>query len=311
MKLLIYSDLHLEHYAFEPQPEAVAEADVVILAGDIHVEGQGVPWAARVFADKPVLYVPGNHEFYDEYRLRHLADLKVAAAATDNVRVLDRDGVEIGGTWFLGTTLWTDYELFIDPDASWTSREIDRVAAMNEARRKLSDYKLIRERSGKDGHTKPYDLYEEHQQSRKWLQAKLTELQALHPQAPRIVITHHAPAAESLGRWLPDSRSPAYASNLPAEILGAADSWVHGHIHDPVDYMRHGCRVMSNPRGYPDRKSLILRVDTDFDNPDFSDMLIDVDPSVPAETWKKTVVRPDRLRAMSLGARPAEHDPEP
>jgi hypothetical protein len=26
--------------------------------------------------------------------------------------------------------------------------------------------------------------------------------------------------------------------------------WLHGHMHDPVDYMIGNTRVLSNPRGY-------------------------------------------------------------
>ena len=36
MKLHILSDLHLELFKFEPDPAAVAAADVIVLAGDIH-----------------------------------------------------------------------------------------------------------------------------------------------------------------------------------------------------------------------------------------------------------------------------------
>ena len=61
MRIHVLSDLHLEFSPFiAPQ---VTASDVVILAGDIHVKGHGVPWARPAF-EGPVLYVPGNHEFY-------------------------------------------------------------------------------------------------------------------------------------------------------------------------------------------------------------------------------------------------------
>ena len=59
MKLNIISDIHLNVCVFS-RPEN--DADVVILAGDIARPREAVAWA-RDF-DKPVLYVPGNHEFY-------------------------------------------------------------------------------------------------------------------------------------------------------------------------------------------------------------------------------------------------------
>jgi 3',5'-cyclic AMP phosphodiesterase CpdA len=61
MKLRVLSDLHLEFLDWTPP---AVEADVVVLAGDIHGGVRGVEWARRQFPDTPVIYVPGNHEFY-------------------------------------------------------------------------------------------------------------------------------------------------------------------------------------------------------------------------------------------------------
>jgi hypothetical protein len=44
----------------------------------------------------------------------------------------------------------------------------------------------------------------------------------------------------------------AYASDLNDMILDNENIkvWIHGHMHDPVDYMIGNTRVISNPRGY-------------------------------------------------------------
>ena len=63
MKIHVLSDLHTEFADFEP-PDT--DADVVVLAGDIGVGTGGIEWAGQRFADGPVLYVPGNHEYYDQ-----------------------------------------------------------------------------------------------------------------------------------------------------------------------------------------------------------------------------------------------------
>ncbi len=60
MKIRLYSDLHLEFGPFDP-PDAAA--DLVVLAGDIHVGVKGVEWALEQKFGCPVLYVLGNHEF--------------------------------------------------------------------------------------------------------------------------------------------------------------------------------------------------------------------------------------------------------
>ncbi len=43
--------------------------------------------------------------------------------------------------------------------------------------------------------------------------------------------------------------APGYASDLDA-LMGRASTWIHGHIHDSVDYRVRGTRIVSNPRGY-------------------------------------------------------------
>ena len=48
----------------------------------------------------------------------------------------------------------------------------------------------------------------------------------------------------------------AYASNLEEIMYNHPQIklWVHGHIHDPVDYIINETRVVSNPRGYSSRE---------------------------------------------------------
>lgn len=47
VKIRVLSDLHLEIQDWEPPPKA--EADIIILAGDIHSGARGVEWARRQF----------------------------------------------------------------------------------------------------------------------------------------------------------------------------------------------------------------------------------------------------------------------
>ena len=106
MKLNILSDLHLGVAGMERPRNA---ADVVILAGDIARPERGAEFALGF--DKPVLYVPGNHEFYGSSFRATVAELK-ARCAGSHVHVLDDDEIVIDGVRFLGSTLWTDFMLF-------------------------------------------------------------------------------------------------------------------------------------------------------------------------------------------------------
>jgi Icc-related predicted phosphoesterase len=69
-----------------------------------------------------------------------------------------------------------------------------------------------------------------------------------------VVITHHAPSFMSVNeKYKYDTTmNGGYASALDEFILDHDNIkvWVHGHMHDPNDYMIGTTRVVSNPRGY-------------------------------------------------------------
>jgi predicted phosphodiesterase len=60
MNIQLLSDLHVEFDGFAPEK---TDADMVVLAGDIHVDGETMQWALESF-DKPVILVLGNHDYY-------------------------------------------------------------------------------------------------------------------------------------------------------------------------------------------------------------------------------------------------------
>ena len=158
MKLHILSDLHLGSGAFE-RPEI--EADVVVLAGDIARPRESVPWASGF--GKPVLYVPGNHEFYGGSIDGTVQDLTRACAGTQ-VHVLDDTEMVIGGVRFLGSTLWTDFELFDEPA---------RAAAKAEAGRLIRDFSRIRLAEAGQAVFTPEDSAALFKRHANWLRARL------------------------------------------------------------------------------------------------------------------------------------------
>lgn len=101
MKLLILSDLHLELGVPLGLP-ADLQFDAVVLAGDIHNPGrQAVDWARRekAFEGRPVLLVPGNHEYCGCVMAEELRRMRSAASGSD-VHVLSRDVAIIKGVRF-------------------------------------------------------------------------------------------------------------------------------------------------------------------------------------------------------------------
>lgn len=231
MRIHLLSDLHNEFDLFEPE---VHDADVVILAGDIDLKTRGVEWAKKAFTC-PVLFVPGNHEFYGGHLTRTLE--KMRAASNDQVRVLDRDAAVIGGVRFLGATMWTDFAATGNPP----------IAAFS-AQNALNDFKQIRTEGYR--RIRPADLIKESSKAREWLKAQLAEPHDGHT----VVITHHAPTLESL-KDEPRAGTDldaAFANHWP-DLMGGyrVALWVHGHVHTATDYLVDGTRVLANPRGYP------------------------------------------------------------
>ena len=55
MKIRLLSDLHHEHFDGRRQLPEV-EADVVVLAGDIHSHLEGLHWARETFANSEIVY---------------------------------------------------------------------------------------------------------------------------------------------------------------------------------------------------------------------------------------------------------------
>lgn len=233
LRLHILSDLHLE---FADDVAAPPAADAVVLAGDIGVGVAGLEWAARRFVGLPVVYVPGNHEYYGTHLERGLAELQSAGAAL-GIAVLSDSSVEIAGVRFLGCTLWSDFA------AHGRQQRVVELAAML-----FNDYERI-STGAPARRLLPVDTVAMHERSRSWL---ADELRAAAGR-PTVVVTHHAPSTRSLLPWARlDPSTAAHASNLDALVADSgALLWVHGHTHRSTDYRIGATRVVSNQRGYP------------------------------------------------------------
>jgi predicted phosphodiesterase len=234
MKIRVLSDLHLEFQHWNPP---AVPADVVVLAGDIDVGISGVVWGRQVFPGSPIIYVPGNHEYYGSELGAMLAKMRRAAAQHD-VHLLDGNAVLINGVRFIGATLWTDFALY-----GSAPKHIDRAMAI--AAHGMVDYRIIRMPSGRM--LRPADTLNIHQQQITWLAQQLAE-PSTHP---TVVITHHLPQPLSVhAKYEGDELNPSFASDLSRLVREPVLLWIHGHTHESMDYMVNGTRVVCNPRGY-------------------------------------------------------------
>lgn len=235
LKIHILSDLHLEHsHRHPPLAWRPTDADVVVLAGDIDNGTRAIDWAERTFAGKTVLYVPGNHEYYETDLDEAAAALRTRARRSSNVRLLDNEECVFAGVRFLGSTLWTDFAL---------SGHHDMPRIFAESLRCVVDFRLIRKGNAL---LTPQQTIELHRHAIAFLQSRLDQ-----PCVEKtVVITHHAPHPKSVHpRFAGSLVNPAFVSDL-TRLMGKAFLWLHGHTHDSFDYTVRGTRVIANPMGY-------------------------------------------------------------
>lgn len=228
MKVYLLSDLHLEFSEFMPPPN---DADLVILAGDIHTKCRGVEWANETFCCE-VIYVCGNHEFYGGHIDNTLRKMRDAAAP--HVHVLENQVWIHRETRFLVTTGWTDF-----------SSTGDVVAAMMMSSEWMNDFRVIRAEE-RYRRLRPADVIERNRIAFGFLTAEL----AKPFEGKTVVVTHHCPVPEVEGEKHDGHLSAAY-SNRWHSLLTQSDVWIFGHTHHAVDVELGGCRIISNPRGYP------------------------------------------------------------
>jgi predicted phosphodiesterase len=250
-RLWIWSDLHQEwpENAWDPAAHAPADGfDVAVVAGDVHVPlTRSLNWLAARLPSVPVIYVPGNHDFWwdrgeERYTIHDQLERGRERAATLGIHLLLDGAVEIGGTRFLGGTLWTDFRL-----GSYGLTHAFRTA---QGRDGMVDYRRIRTGPRSRNRIEPGEVLAMHRATRAFIGSEV----ARPHDGPTVVVTHHAPHPASL----PDPNVDlnwCYASDLTDLITDRGpDLWVHGHVHHAADYRIGRTRVVCNPRGHADER---------------------------------------------------------
>lgn len=267
MKLRILSDLHVEH--FDCTLSAV-DANAILLAGDIGSGLRGMHWAAAQFgaeiaAGVPVVYVPGNHEFYGSDMSEWTDSAKTLAAEKglvfgDFASVLLKTEGE-RPVRLLAVTLWTDFAVFGES-------RVESCAKRTELA--LNDYNLITTGGRR---LRWHDTRAIHEKAIAWLHAEAAKA---NPAGEKVVVvSHHAPSLHSsLHVYKDDPVTAGFASNLEAFVAEHVDLWNHGHMHNGSDYTLGRCRVVANPRGYPHQR---WNPNTRFENAQFKpDLVVEV-----------------------------------
>jgi DNA repair exonuclease SbcCD nuclease subunit len=258
MRVHLISDVHLEFQKWRKQWDiASIDCDVHVLAGDIGNGFLGLEFALEKFTC-PVIYVAGNHEFYNKRPVEEWWRKARQKVAGTHVHLLEDESVTINGTRFLGCSLWYNLRLLGDDRQEELGRIVEResndYANIFRTRRGPITYDadpyqfgLMRVRSG--DRLRWWHVINWHADSREFLE---TELARTGDWRHTVVVTHHAPSINGVEMEPVVDLDSAYASNCD-DLVARADLWIHGHVHKCHEYSgRDGGRIVTNARGYKD-----------------------------------------------------------
>jgi len=267
MKIKLVSDLHLEFSDINITNND--NADVLILGGDIMVaqdlhdhpepantadqaaiaNGTGLgrrQQAAQRFRDflkrcsfsfPHVVYVAGNHEFYNGKFYAGIDYLREECAKYPNVYFLECDTKVIDDVTFVGATLWTD----MNKGDPMTMHAIEGM---------MNDFRIIKNDKRNYAPMSARDVVDRHARTLQYFRTVLAE----QHDRKFVVVGHHTPSFQSAHPMYKNQylMNGGYHSELSEFILNHPQIklWTHGHTHHPFDYMIGETRVVCNPRGY-------------------------------------------------------------
>lgn len=287
MKIQLFSDLHYEFFKRDQSTYGgivvKPDVDVVLLLGDID-NGEFI--MQRLYDicykwGKQIVYVPGNHEFYNQEMLHVLEKFNHEISGINILTGIEGYGkkeVIIDNVRFLGGTLWTDFALYQNSIRIPSIQE-----AMDIGSQTINDFRKIKYK----GRTfTPEDSITLHSQTLELLNKQLkTPFSGKH-----VLVSHHGvhnnsihPKYRADNRYLNSKKllpnenqswvmNSAFASHLPA-LLEKFDFAFHGHTHSNIDFTcnnEKNTKVKANPRGYP----LNYYGQLQYENPDYNDLCI-------------------------------------
>jgi len=231
-KVQLVSDLHSEFWktrdfaVVDRIVPANAKDVVLVVAGDLDNNLSRIEqWMSDVFSRyRHTVYVCGKHEFYGNRLDKMLSDIKSLASKHRNISVLEDESVELDGTVFIGSTLWTDNR----NGAQFASNFTDYMYIQDE------NFIPIRWQQ-------IYAMHEQSKQSIKKLVAKSKGKKV-------VVVSHHMPKNALVHKWFADSPlNPFFASDVDTD---GVDLWLYGHTHIGNDVTIEKTRCVCNPHGY-------------------------------------------------------------
>ncbi len=227
MKVQLASDIHCEFHDDKGRKFASElvddDTDVLVIAGDLGTVDT-LHDVIKILCSKAphVVYVAGNHEYYHSNRGVVNRAMQKISKRCKNFHWLNNSSVEIEGQRFIGATMW-----FPDGPGNWAWEG------------NMTDFKAIKA-------FKSW-VYKENDQTQMYF--------TNHIQEGDIVVTHHLPCTLSIAEQFKGSElNRFFVCDMSEVILDKNPAlWLHGHTHEPCDYLMGHTRIICNPYGYRDQ----------------------------------------------------------
>lgn len=246
MKFGIISDLHLDHSPWKEAPsgEYSIDLDLLVIAGDSFAS-KNIDYHRTLFDNlsrsvPDIIIISGNHEFYGSTFTRTFDEIRTFFASYNNIHFAENEVLIFQGVPFVCTSLWTNNN---------NSNRVTRDHLLEN----INDYKMIRLSSQRN--LDPNFVAEYHERCLRFIDDSYDHLQKSF--GKMVVVTHHAPSVKSVSQYYKSTEfdrqtNYSYYSDLESFIENRPKiaAWVHGHMHEEVDYMIGNTRIVTNPRGY-------------------------------------------------------------
>jgi hypothetical protein len=233
---------------------------------------------AEAFKDStaPIYYTPGNHDFYvSEAEPRTFYQDQVERgrelARELGITLLINEVAYLGDVRILGTPLWTNFGQRPDSMSLKMAMMQSQRGWIQEGyggradRDYHNDFREIRfGGSGSKNRFTPSQWLSLHAEAMTFLRTEL----AKDDWTGATVVASHMPASPlMLKPGGPRTHDWLYCATDCGDLFQYVDLWASGHVHHSADVEIDGCRLLSNPRGYP-------RPGGGFENPAWDPTLV-------------------------------------
>lgn len=237
LRVSFISDIHLSEKNKLISKDLVklrkSNVDVLLILGDISSDpsdwNEFLQIIRKYFSVGPVLFLMGNHEYYSHDINTATKEYAQAIQNDNDAYILDNSNIIINGVNFIGSTLWSSFELGKD---------------MSVAEKQVFAFKRVK---NGDRYITKNEILEIHRQSLIFIQNSIQNSTF----ECNIVMTHYAPIIiKNLKKLSGFELDGAQCSPLENFIIkNKPQYWLYGHIHEPSKKVVGETILMNNAFG--------------------------------------------------------------